>query len=138
MAPAQMNTSTARKVSEMMRWVRHGGDVEGEGLLGRAGGDLRLAQQLDEVGDRDQRRFLEDELPDIAHAGQGEAQDLRHDDAAEQEERPHANRSRRLELAARDREIGAAEDLGLVGAGDDADGERAGQEGVDADESLRA
>src|SRR5882757_5246315 len=117
---------------------RHGGDVEGEGLLGRAGGDLRLAQELDQAGHRDERRFLEDELPDIAHAGQGEAHDLRHDDAAEHEQRPHADRFRRLDLAAGDGEIGAAEDLRLIGAGDDADGERAGEEGVDADEALGA
>src|SRR5258708_31362037 len=117
---------------------RHRGDVEGEGLLGRAGGDLRLAQQLDQSGHRDQRRFLEDELPDIAHAGQGEAQHLRRDDAAEHEEGPHADGLGGFDLAARYGEKGAAKDLGLVGAGDDADGERAGEEGVDADEALRA
>src|SRR5260370_20493224 len=117
---------------------RHRGDVEREGMLGRAGGDLRLAQQLDQPGHRDQRRFLEDELPDIAHAGQGEAQHLRRDDAAEHEEGPHADGLRGFDLAARYGEKGAAKDLGLVGAGDDADRERAGEEGVDAEEALRA
>ena len=81
--------------------------------------------------------FLERELPDVAQAGNGEAQRLRHDDPAEHQPARHADRARGLELAAGDRLIRAAEDLALIGAGDDADGDRAGGERIDADEPGR-
>src|SRR5208283_2989490 len=48
----------------------------------------------------------------------------------------HADADRGLELAARNGEIAGAEHLRLIGAGDDADGERAGGEGRHPDEAL--
>ncbi len=50
--------------------------------------------------------------------------------------RVHADADRRLELASRDRKIGGAEHLRLIGARDDADRERAGGEGRHPDEAL--
>ena len=50
--------------------------------------------------------------------------------------RIHADADGGLELAPRDGEIGGAEHLRLIGARDDADGERAGREGRHADEAL--
>ena len=97
-----------------------------------------MAQELDEAGDRDQRQFLQRELPDVAEAGDRVAQHLRRDDAAEHQHGVHADGVRGLELAARERRVGAAEDLGLVGRRDDADGERADREGRHADEAARA
>ena len=58
------------------------------------------------------------------------------DDAPRHERSIHADADRGLELASRDREIGGAVHLRLIGAGDDADSERAGREGWHADEAL--
>ena len=82
--------------------------------------------------------FLQRHLPQVAEAGQGEAQHLRRDDAAEHQPAVHADADRSLELAFGDGEIGGAEHFRLIGAGDDADRERAGQEGRHADEAVIA
>src|SRR3954447_22587659 len=66
-------------------------DVERERLVGGAAPDCRLAQELDEPRDRDQRRLLQDELPDVAEARNCVAQHLRSDDAPEQEHGVHAD-----------------------------------------------
>src|ERR1700722_1743931 len=48
-------------------------EVEGEGPMGRAGADLAYPHELGQAGDRDQRRILERDLPEIAKSGQREA-----------------------------------------------------------------
>ena len=79
---------------------------------------------------------FERHLPEIAESRQGEAQDLRSDDAASHQRPIHADADRGLELAARNGEIGGAEHFRLIGARDDADGERARGKGRHADEAL--
>ena len=113
-------------------------EIEDERLVGRAGADLAHPHELGEAGDRDQRGVLQRHLPQVAEAGQSEAQHLRRDDAAEHQQPVHADADRRLELAPGDREIGGAEHFRLIGAGDDADRERAGEERRHADEALVA
>ncbi len=60
------------------------------------------------------------------------------DDAAEAQQQRHAHGLGGLDLAARHGPEGAAEDLGLIGAGDHADRQRAGREGREADKALVA
>ena len=59
-----------------------------------------------------------------------------HDDAAKQQRPIHADADRGLELAARNGEIGGAKHFRLIGARDDADGERPSRKGRHADEAL--
>src|SRR5262245_46853557 len=61
------------------------GDIEVERQARGSRTHLRLAQQLDQAGDGNQRRFLEDELPAIAQAGDRVPHHLwRHDPAQQQ------------------------------------------------------
>ncbi len=122
-------------ISEIQHAAR---DEEQEVLVGRTGRHLAGAQQLGETGDRDQRGILQAQLPDVADAGQREAQHLRDQDAARGGQARHADRARGLELAARDGQHRGAIDLGLVGAGDHADRQRADRERRHADEAVGA
>ena len=103
-------------------------------MLGGAGRLLADVEELGEADDADQRRVLEEDQPEIGEAGQRDRQHQRDDDAAEPQQRRHAVGARRLDLAARDGEDGAAEHLRLVGALHDA--EHADRRGEAADLDL--
>jgi hypothetical protein len=115
---------------------RGAAEIKGERPVGRARADLAHPHELGQAGDRDQRRVLERHLPEIAEARQREAQDLGQDDPPRKKRPIHADADRRLEFASRDRKIGGAEHFRLIGARDDANGERAGREGRHPDEAL--
>ena len=104
------------------------GHVEGEGFLGRVGGDLRLAHDLVEGDQRHQRGVLQQDQVQVAEAGQGDPPDLRQDDAPEDPSGRQAERLAGLAMAARNGQQRAAEHLGGVGAEAQAEGQGAGGE----------
>ena len=105
--------------------IKHeAGDVEIEWQMGGARADMDLPQDLGQAGDRDQRGFLQHLLPDIAHAGQREAQGARGDDPPQHRAAGPCRRHAQPRFRRWDRQIGTPQDFGLVGTRDDADGQR--------------
>ncbi len=93
----------------------------------------RLLRQLVEADDGKQRRVLGGDQPEIGEAGNGEGQHGGSVMRLNIRPAAHAVGARGLDLPLRDREDGAADDLGRVGALDDAEHADAGDEAVDVD-----
>ena len=109
------------------------GDAEEEeGLLRPADGDVGFAHEIVERDDRDQRRVLEEDQPEIGDAGQRQANEVGQDDENEGGKRPEAEGVGDLVLASRDVAEGAKEHLARIGGEDEAERDHAGEEAADA------
>ena len=83
--------------------------------------------------DRDERGRLEHHQPVVGEARNRVADHLRQQDVADHLPAAEPAGMAGLDLASRDGEDGAAEGFGKVGAEDEAERQRSGDEGVDVD-----